>query len=73
MIKTLVTLFLISLSTLSNAQPATSKAILDTSTEAVDQQVLTSSDRRFIEVTATKNRATIKPVISGLEKVPNEP
>jgi hypothetical protein len=68
MIKTLVTLFLISLSSLSNAQTATSKAILDTSTEAVDQQVLASSDRRFIEVTATKNSATIKPVISGLGK-----
>ena len=73
MIKTLVTLFLISLSSLSNAQSVTSKAILDTSTEAVDLQAFTSSDKRLIEVTAMKNSATIKPVISGLEKVPNEP
>jgi cytochrome c len=50
MIKTLVTLFLISLSTLSNAQSATSKAILDTSTEAVDLQVLTSADSKIPNV-----------------------
>ena len=46
MFKTLITILLVFLSAASNAQTGTSKAIIDTSTETVGRQMLTSTDNK---------------------------